>query len=69
MNLTEEEKKALLESKTADEYGHICLSIKKARDGRYPEDWYPLVMAPGGIQSSLAERWKAPDAFAIKVGR
>lgn len=68
MKLTEEEKIALEKAETPEDYNLLCDSIKKKGEGRYPEDWYAVVMAPHGIHSRLAIRWKDPDAFRIKVG-
>lgn len=66
-NLTKDELAALEGAEGTVEYGTIVRDIKKARGGQYPEDWWPLVMASGGISERLAKKWKKPDAFEIKL--
>ena len=68
MNLTDEEKKALEDCATRDDYVRVAKEIKAKGGGSYPKDWYQVVLAPGGISERLAARWADPDAFKMSVG-
>lgn len=52
---------------TPDEWNVACAAVKRAREGGYPSDWYPRVLAPGGISDRLKARWKDPHAFDITL--
>ena len=45
--LTDEEMARLEGVKTEGEWNAACDAVKQARNGRYPIDWYPRVLATG----------------------
>jgi len=47
MNITDEEIKALENTKSEDEWNAECDKIKRARDGQYPPDWWAGVSQSG----------------------
>lgn len=67
MNLTDEEKKALEDCATRDDYVRVAKEIKAKGGGSYPKDWYQFVLAPGGISEKLAARWADPGAFKLSI--
>ena len=66
-NLTEDEIKDLRSCPTPDHYAVVARRIKEAHGGRYPQDWFAVVLKEGGIASELKEKWKDPTAFDIGV--
>lgn len=58
MNLTEQEIEKLKATKSANEWNSVCDEIKKARDGRYPPDWWPVVMV-SGMATEIQNSWKS----------
>lgn len=64
--ITQEELDRLRSSKNENDWNAACDAIKKARNGRYPFDWWPKVMM-SGLADEVANNWGQPDAFEIKV--
>jgi hypothetical protein len=56
MNLTNEELKALKESKNSDEWNAACDAVKKARNNSYPPDWFVKVLL-SGVAAQAEARW------------
>ena len=51
------EELTLLEScRSEDDWGKACDAIKGARDGEYPEDWWPEVKL-SGMMDRIMGRW------------
>jgi len=67
MRLTDEEKAALRSAIDQTAWNSIARAIKAGHGGQYPDDWWPVVLAPGGIADELKKRWAQPDAFDLKV--
>lgn len=65
-NITEEELERLRSCKNDDDWSAACDAVKKARNGRYPDDWWAKVMQ-SGLAAQVAKNWGRPDAFEIKV--
>ena len=65
-NITEEELQRLRDSKNENDWNDACDAIKKARNGRYPDDWWAKVMT-SGLADQVAKNWGQPDAFELKV--
>lgn len=65
--LTEEQKHELQTALSLEQYGLIARRIKRENGGAYPDDWYAVVIAPGGIHSQLEARFQAPGAFKVRV--
>ena len=54
MNLTQEEIKKLKEvAEKKDEWNEVVDEILKARDGKYPPDWYQVIIAGGIIKGEI----------------
>lgn len=45
--LTETEYALLVGSTSAAEWARVCVDVKTAHGGSYPEDWYERVIKPG----------------------
>lgn len=56
-NLTEDEMNILRSTKSEDEWNNACDQVKKARGGRYPDDWYVKVILSGFLYN-LSSTWK-----------
>ena len=54
--ITKEELERLEACQTADEWADACDAVKAARDGNYPEDWWPKVKL-SGMMDRILERW------------
>ena len=54
--ITKEELERLEACQTADEWADACDAVKDARDGNYPEDWWPKVKL-SGMMDRILERW------------
>lgn len=65
--LTDEEIKRLSDCKNEAEWGVEVRSIKGARAGGYPSDWFPRVLAKGAIADRLRTEWGRSDALSIDV--
>lgn len=66
--LHEQEITALRNCETKDDYADIARNIKRMHGGAYPEDWYRVVLAPGGVADELKAKWGDPHAFDIHAG-
>lgn len=47
----------LRSTKSEDEWNNACDQVKKARGGRYPDDWYVKVILSGFLYN-LSSTWK-----------
>lgn len=54
MNLTDEELEEIEKIQTSEEWKALCLAVKGRRNGQYPPDWYPKVLASGLADRVLA---------------
>lgn len=52
-NITDEEIEVLESCKSAKEWDQACDLIKKARNGKYPPDWWPKVKLSGLMERVL----------------
>lgn len=59
MNISDEELFSLVSTTDVVEWNAVCDDIKKARDGQYPPDWFPVVMM-SGLAADIQEDWSAP---------
>lgn len=57
MNLTDDEMKALKNTKSSVEWNAQCDKIKRARNGEYPPDWWAKIQL-SGFMHSVAANWK-----------
>ena len=55
-NLTQRELEMLNDCQSAQEWGDACDTIKQARGGIYPDDWWNKVKLSGMMDKILA-RW------------
>lgn len=61
MNITDDELQALRETKNDSDWSQVCEEIKAARNGGYPPDWWPKVMA-SGLMDEIRQGWDDPEA-------
>ena len=54
--ITEKELDLLRSCQTEVQWNRACDSIKKARDGSYPSDWWDKVKLTG-LMDNIMERW------------
>ena len=54
--LTEKELAALTNTKSETEWNDVCDSVKAAREGQYPSDWYQKVVL-SGLASRMSASW------------
>lgn len=55
-NITDEELARLKACTSEQEWNDTCSVIKKARNGNFPDDWWPKVMQ-SGLAESVAKTW------------
>lgn len=65
--LSAQEIQALERAEDEADYADLARNIKKIHGGAYPQDWFPVVLAPGGIADRLKAKWGNPRAFDIAV--
>ena len=65
--LNDDEKKSLAECNDEMEYAKVARRIKNVHGNEYPEDWWAVVMQPGGIADGLKKKWANPAAFDLHV--
>jgi hypothetical protein len=65
--LSDEDKTDLLNCADATAYSKIAREIKAAHGGHYPDDWYEVVLAPGGVADQLRKKWNDPNFLTIKA--
>lgn len=56
MNLTEKEIQDLKDSESVEGWNKVLDKIKATRQGQYPPDWWPVVMA-SGVAADTAAKW------------
>lgn len=61
-NITQEELQMLEGCKSAKDWGQACDTIKKARDGDYPEDWWDKVKL-SGMMDRILGRWGSDSSL------
>ena len=66
MNITLEEIRFLMNTKNEKEWNETCSVIKRARDDRYPPDWWPVIMQ-SGLAADIMSRWNEPPIAGVKV--
>lgn len=54
-NITDKEMEMLNNCKTEDEWNNACNTVKKARRGTYPRDWFQKVILSGMINKVLGQ--------------
>lgn len=64
--LTEAEYQDLLATKSADEWTAVCDSVKRARGGQYPPDWYQRVIQ-ARLPQKKATEWGTPEVGEIRI--
>lgn len=57
MLLTTDELNQLKSAKSEAEWNAICDSVKRARQGQYPDDWYAKVVM-SGLMREISSGWK-----------
>lgn len=62
--LTDEELASIRACRTGDEWTAATKAIKAVRDGRYPDDWYDLVIR-SGLMDEVAARWGGDSKIRI----
>lgn len=67
MKMTEADKHALVSCKDVYEYNKAARSIKAANGGVYPDDWWAMVFAQGGIAEQLEKKWGKPGALGVRA--
>jgi hypothetical protein len=55
--ITQEEVDSLNASQNEEDWNKVCDAVKAARNGRYPADWFTVVMF-GGIMAKATARWQ-----------
>ena len=65
--LTEEEIASLRASNDEADWSRVVRVIKSARGGQYPPDWYPRVLAEGGVRDELTVKWGKPNALGVQI--
>lgn len=63
--ITDEEIASLRATKNASQWNAVCDKIKKARNGQYPGDWWPKVMA-SGLNSEIQANWSNPSEGELR---
>lgn len=68
MNITDEELKMLEKCQSEDDWNDACTEVKRPRNGQYPSDWYPKVLASGLMQRVAARFGGSDQIKIIRVG-
>lgn len=64
--ITEAELNSLKATKNEREWNAACDAIKKARNGSYPDDWWPKVKLTG-LMDAIFASWDKPGDPEIRV--
>ena len=54
-NITDQEIEMLKACKTEEDWDKTCDTIKKARNGKYPIDWFPKVILSGLMDQIMGQ--------------
>jgi hypothetical protein len=63
-NITDDEIAMLEAAQSAKDWNDACASIKKARNGLYPRDWWPRVL-DSGLCRRVSARWGGVDYLVL----
>jgi len=63
-NITQEELQTLEACQSAEDWGQACVTIKKARDGMYPDDWWDKVKQ-SGLMDRILGRWGKDSSLKL----
>lgn len=64
MNITDQEIAALTAANSEHEWNATCATIKAARGGAFPPDWWPRVMS-SGLAKRTAAKWGGTDEIQV----
>lgn len=65
-NLTDEEMQMFEKVQTRAEWRAACTKVKDARDGRYPDDWWPRMKLTGKMDE-IIKRFGGSTEVKVEV--
>lgn len=67
-NITDAEIALLKASRSSADWNAACKTIKDARDGAYPADWWPRIKLTG-LMEEIVSSWGGDTEIRIVKGR